>query len=405
MRALLTPGAATIIATLLAAPAIAQTQASSNPDPVESAVVRLGPVGINPSLAVRDIGVDNNVFHESDNPKSDFTFTVTPKAEVLFSPRRVHLTFSTAVDYVYFETYDSERGTNQTSEVKANLDFGRLQPFVSMSGANTRERYNSEVDVRARHRDRTYSGGAALKLASRTTLSGTLRRTTTDFEEGSVFRGEDLAVAFNNRLDGVDGSLGMQLTPFTSISLVVSQEWQRFDLAPDRDSDTMRITPTLTFSPGGLLNGSAAIGYRRFDGRSAELPDYSGLVAVVNVGVTILGRHRLDTSFARDVRYSYEETTPYYLSTGGTATLTTQVSGPFDVRVTGTHQVLDYSQSNSGTPDDTYTSYGAGVGYKIRQRLRVGLNFERAHRDSEVATDRAFRNNRVFATLTWGTPQ
>ena len=87
----------------------------------------------------------------------------------------------------------------------------------------------------------------------------------------------------------------------------------------------------MTFSPGGLLTGTAAVGYRRFSGRSLALPDFSGLVATVNVGATILGRHRLDTSFGRDLRYSYEDETPVYLSTGGTVTLTTQVSGSFDV--------------------------------------------------------------------------
>ncbi len=115
----------------------------------------------------------------------------------------------------------------------------------------------------------------------------------------------------------------------------------------------LRITPTVSFSPGGLLNGSAAVGYRRFNGRSAELPDFSGLVAVVNVSATIVGRHRLDTSFARDLRYSYEDVTPYYLSTGGTVTLTTQVSEPFDVRVTGTLQSLDYSRIER-RPDGRY---------------------------------------------------
>jgi len=194
----------------------------------------------------------------------------------------------------------------------------------------------------------------------------------------------------------------MQLTPVTSVNLIVSQEWQRFDQSPERDSDSLRIAPTVTFSPGGLLNGSASIGYRKFDGRSADLPDFSGLVAVVNIGATIVGRHRLDTTFTRDLRYSYEDETPYYLSTGGTVTLTTQVSGPFDVRVTGTLQSLDYGQSNAGQSSDTYKSYGGGVGYRIRQTLRVGVNVEWSRRDSEVA-DRAFNNNRVYGTFTWGT--
>lgn len=386
-------------------PAGAQTQTA---DPLESSTIRLGPVGINPMILVREIGVDNNVFNERTDPKSDFTFTLTPRAEVLFNPRRLHVTYTTAVDYVYYRTYTSERGTNQSSAVKLDLDLGHLKPFASVGGANTRERYNQEVDARARHHDQTYGGGVALRIASRTSLTVAARRTKTDFDEGSSFRGEDLARAFNSHLDAFDGTLGLQLTPVTSFSLVVTQERQRFELAPERDSDTTRVTPTLTFSPGGLLNGSAAVGYRRFNGRSPALPDFSGLVAVVNVGVTIVGRHRLDTTFARDLRYSYDRDTPYYLTTGGTVTLTTQIAGPFDVKVTGTRQLLDYSRSISGVTgpaDDRYTAYGGGVGYRIRQRLRLGINADWSHRNSDRDTDRTFRNNRIFGTVTWGTPQ
>ncbi len=384
--------------------ATASAQTTSSPDPIEGAIIRFGPVGINPSLAMRDVGVDNNVFHDDVDPKSDFTFTVTPRADVLFSPRRLHLVFSTSVDYVYFQTYDSEAGTNRAAEIKANVDLGRLQPYASFAGVNTRARYNSEIDSRARHHDHTYTAGAVLHVASRTLISGAVRQTTTTFDEGSVFRGEDLAQALNNGNTAVDGSVGMQLTPLTAVSLVVSREWQRFDLDPERDSDTTRITPTVTFSAGGLLTGTAAVGYRRFSGRSLALPDFSGLVATVNVGATILGRHRLDTSFGRDLRYSYEDETPYYLSTGGTVTLTTQVSASFDVRGTATHQLLDYSQSTISQPNDTYSAYGGGVGYHLRERARIGLNAEWAHRNSDATSARAFTDNRIYATFTWGTP-
>jgi Putative beta-barrel porin 2 len=377
------------------------------PDPLEQATIRMGSVGLNPSFVVRDLGVDNNVFNDAEHPKSDFTFTMTPRAEILFSPRRLRIAAVTAIDYVYFEKYVSERGTNLNSQIRVNVDLGRLQPFVSVGGVNTRERYNYEVDTRARHRDRTYAAGLTVRIASRTTLSGAARRTTTDFDQGTEFRSEDLAQAFNGRLDAFEGSVGLQLTPITSVSLVVSHEQQRFDLSPDRDSNTTRITPTVTFSPEGLLNGSVAVGYRHFNGVSPTLVDFSGFVALVNVGVTILGRHRLETTFARDLRYSYEQSAPYYLSTGGTVTLTTQLGGAFDAKATGTRQLLDYSHATNSiaVADDTYTAYGGGIGYRLRQRLRIGLNAEWSHRRSDVASDRQFNNNRVFCTLTWGTPQ
>ena len=44
------------------------------------------------------------------------------------------------------------------------------------------------------------------------------------------------------------------------------------------------------------------------------------------------------------------------------------------------------------------------MGYHLRERARVGLNAEWAHRNSDATSDRAFTDNRIFATFTWGTP-
>src|SRR5712692_354187 len=44
-------------------------------DPVTTARIHLGPLGLNPSMGLANVGVDNNVFNETTNPKRDFTFT------------------------------------------------------------------------------------------------------------------------------------------------------------------------------------------------------------------------------------------------------------------------------------------------------------------------------------------
>ena len=160
-----------LLACAVLAPTVAHAQSPSD-DPLDAAMIRVGPVGINPSVALRNMGVDDNVFNDPEHPKSDFTFTVTPKAEVLFRPRRLHVAYTTSTDYVYYRDYASERGTNQSSQIRAEFDLGRLQPYAAAGGASTRERYNQEVDARARHHDRTYAAGAAWRLASRTSARG-----------------------------------------------------------------------------------------------------------------------------------------------------------------------------------------------------------------------------------------
>ena len=110
---------------------------------------------------------------------------------------------------------------------------------------------------------------------------------------------------------------------------------------------------------------------------------------------------------ARDLRYSYDRATPYYLATGGTLTVTTELVGPFDVRGTGQYQLMDYrghteASGAQGPGDDTLTSYGAGFGYRIRERLRIGINADWTERKSELSDDRGYTARRIYASLTWG---
>lgn len=395
-----------LLAVLFTAAAVpAAAQAIPPPDP-DTPLIQAGPFGISPTLMLRDFGRDENVFNERDNPRGDFTFTIVPRAEILFKPRALRISYITSSEYVYYRTYESERSTNLSSAVRVDLSLGWFQPYALATGTNTRQRFNQEVDVRARHRELVYGGGFGLKLGTRLTLGASARTTRLRFDE-ATFRGEDLAASFDSDIDAFEGSAGLQLTPFTLFSVAVSHEEQRFRVAGERDSDSLRITPTFAFSPEAVLNGSIAIGYRRFTPRSAALAAYSGLVATATVGTTLWNRHRVEGVFARDIRYSYERDTPYYLATGGNVTVTSQIAGPFDLRLTGSRQSLAYrgvqrSPALERPGNDTVTSYGGGIGYRIRDQLRLGLNTEWSGRDSQLSLDREFRNRRIFASVTWG---
>jgi hypothetical protein len=377
---------------------------AQTPPQNEAGTLRFGSLSIHPSLTLKDIGRDANVFNEAVDPRSDFTMTIAPRADVFFQPGRLKLTFSQGTDYVYFRQYASERGMNQTSSLRADVDLGVLQPYATIGGTNTKSRYNNEVDARARYRDRSYSAGVGLRLFTRTTASAGVRRVRHRFDEGVTFRGESLADAFNSTIEIVEGSVGVALTPLTKLSVNVSREHQRFDRAVDRDSRSLRVMPTLTFSPLALLNGSVAVGYRRFTAEDPSLQDFTGLVAVVTAGVSVYDRHRFDVTVNRDLNYSYEQESPYYIATGGSVTWTYLVAGPFDVKTSAALNRMRYrARGAGGAPsDDTYSSYAAGVGYRLRRHLRFGVNADWARRDSQRSSDRAFENNRIYGTVTWG---
>ena len=395
--------AAALFTAAAAMPVEAQITPPPNPD---TPLIQAGPFGINPTILLRNVGRDENVFHERDNPKSDTTFTLVPRAEILFQPRALRVQYVAAVEYVHYNTYASERSTNISSSVRADLSLGWLEPYVLATGTNTSQRLNHEVDVRAQHRERVYGGGVGIDVGTRLKLGAAARTTRLRFDEGT-FRGEDLAASFDSDLDVLEGSAGFQLTPFTVLSLVVSREQQRFRVAAERDSDSLRVTPTFAFSPEAVVNGSIALGYRRFTPQSRALPEYSGFVATATVGTTLWNRHRVEMVFARDIRYSYERATPYYLATGGDVSVTTQLAGPFELRLTGSRQLLAYRRISGmaapGDPgNDSVASYGGGLLYRIRDQLRLGGHVEWSGRNSELSDDREYRNRRIFASVTWG---
>ena len=389
------------------APAPLCAQPPQPPAPPENEVenLRFGSLSIHPMLSLKNIGPDNNVFNEPVDPKSDFTMTIGPRADIFFQPGRLKVTFSQGTDYVYFHEYESERGFNLASSLRVDLDLGVLTPYGTLSGTNTRERYNTEVDARARRRDRSYSAGVGLKLFTRTTATVGVRRVRSRFDEGQTFRGESLADAFNSTTDIIEGRAGVELTPLTGFSINVSRENQQFERAADRDSRSLRVMPTLTFSPLGLLNGSVSVGYRKFTAEDPSLQDFSGLIAEVNAGATIYEKHRLDFTVNRDLHYSYEEETPYFIATGASVTWTYAFAGPFELKTSARRNQMSYHARGdaSATPDDTYMTYSAGLGYRPRRRLRFGIDGDWIRRDSERSVDRTFENNRIYATVTWGT--
>ena len=69
------------------APAFAQ---SDNED-AASAKFRLGPLAVKPSVALTNLGIDTNVFNDSDDPKPDVTASVEPRVETWLRLGRARL--------------------------------------------------------------------------------------------------------------------------------------------------------------------------------------------------------------------------------------------------------------------------------------------------------------------------
>jgi hypothetical protein len=385
---------------LVATPAVAQTPV---PEPVETMPIHFGPFGLRPSVSITNVGNDSNVFNEPDNPQEDFTATAVPRLVARVRGGRLLLSYGSAAELVYFRKFTSERSVNTTTDLRLDGSFGRLEPYVSAGWVATKERLNSEVDVRSPRTQQTYGAGARVLLASRTAVVVSARRLVLDFDEGARFRGIDLSRTLNSRTDSLDAGLQLLLTPLTTFSMTASFQRDRFAAAPERDSDTLRLLPALQFDPTSLIRGRLAVGYRRFRPLTPELPDYSGLLVQAGLGYTLLARTKFDLEAVRDVQYSFEDLEPYYLSTGGRLTLTHQLVGPLDVQLFGGRQSMAYRQRQ--LPDaarrDHVEIYGGGAGYRLRDDLRLGVTWESNRRKSALG-EREYVRRRVYASLTYG---
>jgi hypothetical protein len=408
---------------LLSLPAVGLAQ--EEPDAASRARMRVGPVAITPTVSTH-IGTDTNVFNEPEDPKQDLVGTFQPRVDAWLRLGRAQLTGTSSVDFVYFNEYTSERSINTANSIKLRLPVNRLRPYMAFSYLNSRERLNAEVDTRARHLERVSIGGVDVRLAERTLLGLAVQRSDFAFDDDSEAPQYDLRESLNRDSTSLVFSLRRPLTPLTTFVLLTQAQRDRFQFSPARDSDSAQVTPGLEFSNFALLNGTAYVGMRRFVPKNPHTPSYTGVVASVNLGYTLLGSTRFQVQVSRDVEYSVEIVQPYYVLTGIVGTVTRRVSERWELVGTAGRQRLAYRtiqgvaipSADPTSPDpsesspideamrllvdrtDTVTTCGAGIGYRLGPDTRVGLNADYYRRHS-VFDGRTYRSLRVNSVVTY----
>lgn len=373
-------------------------------DPSEAARYRFGPLGLNPRFAIRDIGIDSNVFNAAGEPQEDFTATLSSELEALLRVGRLYFAGTTASDYVFFREFKDERSVNKRAGGRIEARLGVIRPNASIDLAQTRERQGYEIDERAQREERTLSVGMDVRMSSITGITLSARRSRTDFADGETFRGVNLDSELNRDVETFSAGLRFVITPLTTMLTLAELQRDRFARTSTRDSETLRGLVRFEFSPDAGLTGTASVGYREFKTERPDLPDYVGAIAVVTVAYTVAESTRFNIRFDRDVGYSFEPVQPYFISTGGGLVITQRVFGPMDVVARTDRQRLNY-RSVGGLAEgrlDSITTFGVGLGFRIREDLRFGINAERAERRSTTLATAAFDRTRIFGTLTYG---
>ena len=394
---------------LLSCGTTVQAQAPQTPgEPGTPPRAQVGPVAVRPTLIVREVGYDSNVLNESGDEQGDFTSTLGARLELGLKTPRVQGTSATFYEYPYFADFENERGSSGGAEGRVDLLLARLQPYLTAGISRSHERPNAEIDERASRLQSNAGAGAYVAAFSRTRLFVGYRYAGVDYADGEQFRGVELADQLNSTSDAVNFGADIEITPLTSFA--VHGEWsqERFDVSADRDADSYRFGGTVTFNPLALISGRASVGVRAFRPLGPEMQDFTGLTAAVALAYAYRDRMRFGVTFDRDLRYSFAELTPYYVSTGSRVTVTHRIYGNVDGQVFAGFERLDYEARLDASPvndveDDTDSirMVGGGLGYRLSDGSRVGVNVDYGTRASST-DEREYSRTRVYGTLTYG---
>lgn len=372
--------------------------------------IHAGPVYVRPTVSLKELGIDTNVFNDAGAQRSDFTFTFTPQADLAVPvARRALLKATVGTDVVYYAKFRSERSLNPRAAVLAEFYIHRLTLFVENAYFNSRQRANFEIDQRARRTHNTLTGGVAVRVTPKFSVSVAKRRGETRFDDDAVFLGQRLKDTLDQRSDTYAVAARHRLSPLTTVGVRYEREEDRFPLSPVRNTDSFRVMPGVEFKPRALISGSAWVGYRNFDPRNSLLPAQSGLVSQLALSYTLLGATTFGVTYDRDFEFSFEVARPYFVDNGVGVFVRRAIAGKFDVVANAARHRYTYQafavQPADAEPDpriDTTDNFGVNLGYRAKRQTRIGFGVSYWTRVSPVETSRDYDGLRIGTTVTYG---
>jgi hypothetical protein len=313
------------------------------------------------------------------------------------------------VQYLYFDKFENQRALNTDNQLRWEVPAGKLIPFVAGKYTNAKNRTGYEIDSRARQISQDVTVGTDLLLGAKTrmTLSGSRARFKYDDDE--TFGGVNLAQALDRWTNTESIRVQYRLTSQTSFVVRSEAMQDRFGMDRLRNTNSFAVLPGFEMKPTALVSGSVLVGFRDFAPLETTIPRYRGPVAAVDARY-VLGPTRFALKVGRDVAYSYQAAQPYYTITDVGGEVTERITYTWDVVARASRQLLDYAvRQLSDAPVagqvDRIVQYGGGIGYRVGDAVRVGVNGDFFRRRSTNAAQRDFEGFRVGASITYGLRQ
>lgn len=361
-----------------------------------------GPIGWTPTVAVRDAGIDSNVFDDPDEPIEDRIATFASSVDAQMTLAHFKVQGTGAAEYLYYQRLVRERALTTRFTMRVEAPTRRIVPFGTGAYARAKERQTPEIDVQSRYTTSAVGAGLSVFVMARGAIQLAGRREITAYDRGQVLRGADLAQRFNRDSDSAVVGFRFNITELTSITADASVARDRFTLKPEQNTSNLNWTAAIEFAPDAVIRGRAGIGYHVMEPRGAAAIAFRGLTANVDLSYVLLGRTRFNGRYFRDTAYSLEA--PYYLLTTLGADVAQLIGGPFEILLRGNRQYSDYPE-NPGLriPHriDILDTIAAGVGVRMSDTSRATVTYELARRLTPVDGLR-FDRRRVLTSFSYG---
>lgn len=365
----------------------------------------LGPYRWSPTLLLREVGLDTNVFNTpaTEPAQEDWYAIFQPQVDGTLSLGVAEITTQASATMTYFERFRGERNTGYRGLVRAEFPIV-FRPAVGGSYMRTRDRSNNEIDVRAPYGQSSVTAGITTRVTNRAGLQVNGSRTVVEYDKGVAFAGEQLSSQLNRATTAVQGTLRFDISGLTFLLIDVTGSRDVFTETPDRQTDNLRASAGLEFAPDAVIRGRASLGYHKQVTRGDNGFPFEGVIASVELSYALLDRLRVDGRFARDTNYSVLSGEEYYLSTSGGLEITHNLIGPLDLIARGNRERLDYTITPGGTSGrlDYSETVGGGVAVRLSQQVRTTVNYEVTRRTSTAGVQNGFLRRRVFATFSVG---
>lgn len=364
-------------------------------------VLTFGPLKVAPGLIIRELGWDSNVFDEpeSESPKEDYLAALQPDASMFARLRFVKISAYAGSELTYFKKYESERSVGHALRGRVDLLLGRLRPFVAGGQTKTRERANGEIDVRANRKDDELSGGIAFDLSAHSLVYAAAIRTNNSFED-ALQSGVNIGESMTREGDDYSAGLRTDITPLLALTMFGGYREDKFRFLPIRNTESYYGTAQLRFAPEGVLNGTASFSYRDMTPVDPEVRPFRGMLGSVVLGYSLLEVGRFNLGLARNLEYSFDTAEAYYLENTASLSYTHRIVGAIDVQAKAARSYFDYGARNDvPAHKDTLDTAAGSLGYNLRNRTRVALNYEYSRRRSPELAVRNYQRRRVY--LSW----